>query len=44
MSELIFFTEIYVMLDYLENRNKEVRDIVAQLLLLHRKEKIALVT
>jgi predicted nucleic acid-binding protein len=43
MSQLVFL-DTDVMLDYLENRHKEVRDIVAQLLLLHRKEKIALVT
>lgn len=38
------FLDTDVMLDYLENRNQEVRDIVAQLLLLHKKEKITLVT
>ena len=38
------FLDTDVMLDYLENRNKDVRDIVAQLLLLHKKAKISLVT
>jgi len=38
------FLDTDVMLDYLENRNKEVRDIIAQLLLLHKKERVTLVT
>jgi predicted nucleic acid-binding protein len=38
------FLDTDVMLDYLENRNQEVRDIIAQLLLLHKKEKVSLVT
>jgi predicted nucleic acid-binding protein len=43
MSQSVFL-DTDVMLDYLENRNQEVRDIVAQLLLLHRRERITLVT
>lgn len=31
------FLDTNVMLDYLENRNKEVRDLIAQLLLVHKK-------
>jgi predicted nucleic acid-binding protein len=43
MNQLAFL-DTDIMLDYLENRNKDVRDIIAQLLLLHKKEKITLVT
>jgi predicted nucleic acid-binding protein len=43
MSQSVFL-DTDVMLDYLENRNRDVRDIVAQLLLLHKKAKISLVT
>jgi hypothetical protein len=43
MAQIVFL-DTDVMLDYLENRNQEIRDIVAQLLLLHKKEKITLVT
>lgn len=43
MGQLVFL-DTDIMLDYLENRNKEVRDIIAQLLLLHKKERITLVT
>lgn len=43
MTQLVFL-DTDVMLDYLENRHKEVRDIIAQLLLLHKKEKLVLVT
>lgn len=43
MTQLVFL-DTDVMLDYLENRHKETRDIIAQLLLLHKKEKITLVT
>lgn len=32
------------MLDYLENRNDAVRDLIAQLILLHKKEKIKIAT
>jgi predicted nucleic acid-binding protein len=40
----VAFLDTGVILDYLENRNQEVRDIVAQLLLLHKKGRIALAT
>jgi len=40
----IVFLDTDVILDYLENRNREVRDTVAQLLLLHEKGKIVLAT
>jgi len=40
----IFFLDTNVVLDYLENRNHEVRDIVAQLLHYHKQNKIHLVT
>lgn len=40
----IVFLDTCVMLDYLENRNEKVRDIVAQLLLLHENGQIALTT
>jgi predicted nucleic acid-binding protein len=40
----IAFLDTDVILDYLENRNQEVRDIVAQLLLLHKKGRIVLAT
>jgi len=43
VNQLVFL-DTDTMLDYLENRHKEVRDIIAQLLLLHKKGKIALVT
>lgn len=43
MAQIVFL-DTNVILDYLENRNQEVRDIVAQLLLLHKKNKIALAT
>ena len=38
------FLDTCVMLDYLENRNEDVRDVVAQLILLHENGQIALVT
>jgi predicted nucleic acid-binding protein len=38
------FLDTNVILDYLENRHHEVRDIIAQLLLLHKKGRIALAT
>jgi len=38
------FLDTSVMLDYLENRNQEVRDVIAQLLLLHKKGRIVLAT
>jgi predicted nucleic acid-binding protein len=38
------FLDTDVILDYLENRNQEVRDIVAQLLLIHKKGRIVLAT
>ena len=44
MSVQIIFLDTNVILDYLENRNQEVRDIIAQLLLLHKKGKIILAT
>jgi len=40
----ILFLDTDIILDYLENRNREVQDIVAQLLLLHKKGKIILAT
>ena len=43
MTQIIFL-DTDVMLDYLENRNQEVRDIIAQLLLLHKKGRITLAT
>jgi hypothetical protein len=39
MAQTVFL-DTDVILDYLENRNKEVRDLVAQLLLLHEKGRI----
>jgi len=43
MVQMVFL-DTNVILDYLENRHHEVRDIVAQLLLLHKKGRIALAT
>lgn len=43
MAQIVFL-DTNVILDYLENRNQDVRDIVAQLLLLHKKGKIVLAT
>lgn len=43
MAQIVFL-DTNVILDYVENRNQEVRDIVAQLLPLHRKGKIILAT
>ena len=40
----IVFVDTNVILDYLENRNQDVRDIVAQLLLLHKKGRVTLAT
>jgi predicted nucleic acid-binding protein len=40
----VAFLDTDVILDYLENRNQEVRDIIAQLLLLHKKGRIVLAT
>ena len=40
----IVFLDTTVILDYLENRHQEVRDIVAQLLLLHDKGRIVIAT
>ena len=36
------FLDTNIILDYLENRNEEVRDIIAQLLLFHKQGKIVL--
>jgi len=44
MRPQIVFLDTNVILDYLENRNQEVRDIIAQLLLLHEKGRIILAT
>jgi len=38
------FLDTDVILDYLENRNQEVRDLIAQLLLLHKKGRIIVAT
>ncbi len=43
MAETIFL-DTNIMLDYIENRHQEVRDIIAQLLLFHRKNIIILST
>jgi len=43
MIQMVFL-DTDVILDYLENRNQEVRDIVAQLLFFHNKGKIILAT
>jgi predicted nucleic acid-binding protein len=40
----VVFLDTDVILDYLENRNQEVRDVVAQLLLFHKKGRILLTT
>jgi predicted nucleic acid-binding protein len=40
----IVFLDTSMILDYLENRNQEVRDVIAQLLLLHKKGRIILAT
>lgn len=40
----IAFLDTNVMLDYLESRNTQVRDIIAQLLLFHKKEKMRMAT
>lgn len=40
----IVFLDTDVILDYLENRNAEVRDTIAQLLLLHKKGRLVLAT
>lgn len=40
----IVFLDTDVILDYLENRNQEVRDTIAQLLPLHKKGKIVIAT
>ncbi|MCP8308420.1 MAG: PIN domain-containing protein [archaeon] len=44
MMVQIVFLDTDVILDYLENRNQEVRDTIAQLLLLHKKGRIILAT
>ena len=44
ISVQIVFLDTNIILDYLENRNPEVRDIIAQLLPPHRKGKIRLAT
>ncbi len=38
------FLDTGVILDYLENRHQEVRDIIAQLMLLHKKARIVVAT
>lgn len=38
------FLDTNVMLDYLENRHQDVRDIIAQLLLFHKQGKVVLAT
>ena len=43
MTEKIFL-DTDVILDYLENRNQEVRDTIAQLLLFHKKGHVVLTT
>ncbi|MGC9086196.1 MAG: type II toxin-antitoxin system VapC family toxin [Thermoproteota archaeon] len=43
MAQMVFL-DTDVIIDYLENRNQEVRDIIAQLLLLHKKGKVILTT
>jgi len=43
MVQMVFL-DTNVILDYLENRQHEVRNIIAQLLLLHKKGRIALAT
>lgn len=40
----VAFLDTDVILDYLENRDQEVRDVIAQLLLLHKKGRIVLAT
>jgi len=40
----VFFLDANVLLDYLEKRNQEVMDVVAQLLLFQRKSKIIVAT
>jgi predicted nucleic acid-binding protein len=40
----IFFLDTNVIVDYLEKRNQDVQDIVAQLLHYHGKNKIVLAT
>jgi predicted nucleic acid-binding protein len=40
----VIFLDTNVILDYLENRNQEVRDVIAQSLLLHKKGRIILAT
>lgn len=44
MMAQMAFLDTNVILDYLESRNQEVRDIIAQLLLLHKKGRITLAT
>ena len=44
MMAQMLFLDTNVILDYLESRNQEVRDIIAQLLLLHKKGRITLAT
>ena len=44
MLAQVVFLDTNVILDYLENRNQEVRDIVAQLLLPRKKGRITLAT
>lgn len=43
MMQMVFL-DTDVILDYLENRNRDVQDIIAQLLLLHKKGRIILST
>jgi len=38
------FLDTGVLLDYIENRHQEIRDIIAQLILLHKKGRIVLAT
>ena len=43
MAQMVFL-DTNVILDYLESRNQEVRDIIAQLLLLYKKGRVILAT
>lgn len=40
----VIFLDTNVILDYLENRNKEVKEVVTQLLDLHKEDRIVLTT
>jgi predicted nucleic acid-binding protein len=43
MAQIVFL-DTDIILDYLENRNKKVRDLIAQLLFLNKKGRIVLAT